>query len=184
MQPTTVSPPAPAASSSSRCSRSDRLGHDPKNCPIFPFARVDHPDAHLGAAVPHMLGELNVQMGDHRHVFVNGARYYIGSASGEGCNCLINTLVASHLVRADLRREFPTGPDAVTANNFLDFRAHSRHSHTFPGAIDPNNIHFICADLVYQGQGDIVGTEGAVTNHLARVSTNHFVPLIRQWGGR
>ena len=172
------------------------MGHDADNCPTFPFARVDHPDARLGAAVPHMLGELNVEIGDHRHVFVNGARYSIGSASGEGCNCLINTLdqllqtnVPSRLVRADLRREFPTGPDAVTENNFLDFRAHwaaivrslSRQSRAFPCPIDPNSLRFICADLVCQGQGDIVGAEGAVTNHLARVSMNHFAPLIRTW---
>ena len=175
------------------------MGHDAENCPTFPFARVDHPDARLSAAVPHMLGELNVEMGDHRHVKVNGARYSIGSASGEGCNCLISTLdqllstnVPSRIVRADLRREFPTGPDAVTENNFLDSRAHwaailrslSRHSRAFPSPIDPNSLRFVCADLVYQVQGDIVGTEGAVTYHLARVSTNQFVPLIRQWGGR
>ena len=77
----------------------------------------------------------------------------------------------------------------MTENNFLDFRAHwaaivrslSRHSYAFPGSIDPNSLRFICADLVYQGQGDIVGTEGAVTYYLARASTNQFVPLIRTW---
>ena len=80
----------------------------------------------------------------------------------------------------------------MTENNFLDFRTHwaaivrslSRHSRVHSLPIDPNSLRFICADLVYQGQGDIVGTEGAVTYHLARMSTNHFVPLIRQWSGR
>ena len=54
----------------------------------------------------------------------------------------------------------------MTENNFLDFRAHwaaivrslSRHSNLFPCAIDANSLRFICADLVYQGQSDIVGT--------------------------
>ena len=77
----------------------------------------------------------------------------------------------------------------MTANNFLDFHAHwaaivrslSRHSHALATPIDPNSLRFICADLVYQGQGDIVSTVGAVSYHLARVSTNHCEPLIRQW---
>ena len=154
------------------------MGHDAENCPTFPFARVDHPDARLGAAVPHMLGELNVDMGDHRHVFVNGARYYIGSASGEGCNCLINTLdqllgtgVPSRFVRADLQREFSTSPDRVTEGNYLDLRAHweaivrslSRHSRRLSTPIDPSSLRLVCADLVYLGQGDVVGEEGRLS---------------------
>ena len=143
-----------------------------------------------------MAGVLDVHVDMHRQVTINGTRYSVGSASGEGCNCLINTLnqllrtgVSSRFVRTDLRREFTSGPDSVTEGNFLDLRAHweaivrslGRHSTVHQGGIEPSSLKFICADLVYVGQGDIVGS-GPVTYHLARVHTNHFVPLIRVWG--
>ena len=94
------------------------------------------------------------------------------------------------LVRRDLQREFPTGPDAVTKRNFLDLRAHweaivrgiGRHSPAVQSQpISPSSLRLVCADLVYLGQGDAVGAPGAVTYHLARVHTNHFVPLIRKF---
>ena len=103
-------------------------------------------------------------------------------------NQLLKTIVPSSLVRRDLLREFLTGEDRVTDGNCLDFRAHwaailkslGRHSPLLQGSLDPSGFHFVCADLVYQGQGDTVGTPGGLTYDLARQGTNHFVPLIRR----
>ena len=178
-----------------RCGRCDRRGHTDENCTSFPFTRFEHPDARLGDTVPHMAGRLDVEVGDHRNVLVNGIAFYIGGSSGEGCDCLIDTLnqllktiVPSHVVRRDLQREFPAGEDRVTEGNYLDFRAHweailrslGRHSPLVEGSLDPTDFHFVCADLVYQGQGDTVGTPGGITHYLARQGTAHFVPLIRR----
>ena len=178
-----------------RCSRCDGRGHTAEHCEAFRYARLDHPGAQLGAAVPHMTGQLNVEIEDHRVACINGNRFYIGNASGEGCNCLIDTLsqllgawVPSDFVRRDLMKEFPSGPDRVTEANFLDLRAHweaivhslNRHSTVLRVPVNPRSCRLICADLVFIGQGDIVGAENGVTFYLARVHTNHFVPLIRK----
>ena len=91
------------------------MGHAGENCDFFRNEPVDHPDAHPGAAGPHMIGEFNVQI-NGRFVMFNGHRFEIGRASGAGCNCLIDTLMQKLLlvanvpaVRKRLREQFPRG---------------------------------------------------------------------------
>ena len=140
---------------------------------------------------------LNVHIGMHRKITVNGIPFTIGWASGEGCNCLISTInqllrtcVRSDIVRADLQRQFPSGSDRVTDNNFLDFDVHwaaiveslGRHSQTLPGglrSLDPTRLQFTCVDLVYLGQGATVGNPNGLRYYIARERTSHFVPLLR-----
>jgi hypothetical protein len=142
---------------------------------------------------------LDVRIGTHRNITVNGDRFYVGGASGAGCNCLIDTLnqllktcVSNATVRRDLQRKFPTGPNAVVEDNFLDFRAHwaaiieslGRNSTVLPPGIEtlrPNTYRIICVDLRYVNQGDAVGNPEGIKLHIARERVSHFVPLIRKW---
>ena len=140
----------------------------------------------------HVAGELHVRYEDDM-VIVNDLCYQLGRASGAGCNCLIDTLrqlldlrCDARAVRNSLRALFPEGPDRVTAQNFLDLRMHwqaivrllGEFALPRPVALDPNTMRFVCADMVYLSQGDIVGNSTSIF-HLARTGTNHFVPLIR-----
>ena len=73
----------------------------------------------------------------------------------------------------------------MTKGNFLDFRAHweaivrilGEVAQPRPEPRDPADMQFICADLEYVGHGDIVG-DGPLVFHVARVHSNHFVPLV------
>jgi len=132
-------------------------------------------------------------------VFVDGYAFRIGRASGEGCNCLIDTLkqllgtdIPSELVRADLQREFREGDNKVTRSNFLDFEVHlpaivrsldkhARVRHPGRQRLDPNHVQFTCIDLVYVGQGASVGDPSDQHFYIARENTNHFVPMFSNW---
>jgi hypothetical protein len=141
---------------------------------------------------------LKVKPGLHRDITVNDIPFTIGYASGEGCNCLISTInqllrtcVDSRLVREDLKRKFPHGPDKVTEGNFLDFDVHwaaiveslGRHSETLPGglrSLNPSRMQVACVDLVFIGQGATICNPNGQRFYLAREHANHFVPLIRK----
>ena len=124
---------------------------------------------------------------------VNDVWFKLGRASGAGCNCLIDTIrqqlditADASVVRRGLRELFPSGPNAVGPATYLDLRAHWEAIVRLLGAaarprplpLDPQTMRFVCADIVYLGHGDVVGT-GAAVFHLARTGANHFVPPIR-----
>ena len=90
----------------------------------------------------------------------SAGQFVKGSASGAGCNCLINTLLSclndNNLrcvanvpwVRQELRRLFTEGENIVTRNNFLDLRNHWRSiidligvSARHQGCDERNQIH-------------------------------------------
>ena len=130
-----------------------------------------------------------------RLVRINGGDYVVGSASGEGCNCLIDTLrqkmgnclVSLPAVRAKLQLLFPGGEEKVTDDNFLELGFHWRAVLRLLGeetgqSIDPSRFSIFCLDLdAYQGNGDVVGSGGAILR-IARENGNHFVPLLRYHG--
>jgi len=142
---------------------------------------------------------LNVEVDYHRVVFVEGYAFQIGRASGEGCNCLIDTVkqllevdVPSELVRTDLQREFREGDNKVTRSNFLDFEVHlsaivrslDKHARAKDRSrqrLDPNSMQFTCIDLVYIGQGASVGNPSDQHFYIARENANHFVPMSNRW---
>ena len=115
-----------------------------------------------------------------------------GTASGEGCNCLIDTLrqlvsaakpsTCLKEIRNALRGRFKSGPDKVTAGNYLTFDVH------WKGVVellekDPDDYKITCIDLDFHGHGEVVGNvgdaghEGIISLYIARENGNHFVPL-------
>jgi len=125
---------------------------------------------------------------------VEGRTYVVGGASGDDNNCLIDTLrqklpgVICNLnaVRNLLRQHFGSGAARVTAANYLELEHHWWHVLQFLGtvthrAINPDLFRVACVDLAFPGHGDVVGT-GPTILHIARVGTNHFVPLLPHYG--
>jgi hypothetical protein len=116
-----------------------------------------------------------------------------GTASGAGCNCLIDTLrqllrlnVNIPEIRRQLQLLFPNEPGKVTRLNFLDFQVHgptilrllseaaSRQEGGAP--VDMSMFQIVCVDLQYMGNGDIAGN-GLVKLFMARERGCHFIPL-------
>ena len=124
---------------------------------------------------------------------VEGQDFYVGTASGEGCNCLIDTLKQQLLctdvppegVRELLKEEFPRGPRRVTSMNFLELQYHWKKVIQFIGLLGqdskilrPEQFRIVCVDLAFVGNGDVEGT-GPTTLYIARERASHFVPLHR-----
>ena len=82
-----------------------------RNCVFFGRSRVAHIDSTLGKNIPHFRGELIIRVLENENpvqlgltllpadwrwenvvIEIDGDRYRMGSASGNGCNCLIDTL--------------------------------------------------------------------------------------------
>ncbi len=128
-----------------RCSRCDKIGHTADACIFFAKEREDHPDAEWGDTTPH-LQQTNISItvegqvvesnqrlpgwwnGKELEISVDNIWFVLGSASGEGCNCLIDTL-RQHLpsfvcdvalVRAELERRHARGPTALLPLDYLD----------------------------------------------------------------
>ena len=128
-----------------RCHRCDKIGHKTDACPFFKKERDTHSDAKWGDTTPHLQqtqilisveGEA-VQycqrlpgwwIGQKLEISVDGMCFVLGSASGEGCNCLIDTLrqvlptfvcdVA--LVRAELEQRHAPHSTAILPFDYLD----------------------------------------------------------------
>ena len=134
-------------------------------------------------------------MGGSEIVRVEGRDFFIGRASGDDNNCLIDTLrqklnvvVSLQAVRLLLMDQFPSGPRQVTDWNYLELQHHWRHVIQFLGvashirkAFDPDRFRIVCIDRQYRGNGDVEGN-GPVALHIARVNANHFVPLFPYHG--
>ena len=126
---------------------------------------------------------------------VNGNVYVVGTASGDGCNCLIDTLrqklgnfpVNLSSVRAKLQQLFPHGQKQVTEGSYLELEFHWESVISFLGEaagkrFNPHQFQVFCIDLDnYDGNGDVVGS-GSRTLRIARENGNHFVPLLHYHG--
>ena len=203
-----------------RCVACDRLGHVDETSPECPFfgrrrGELDwapqHADAALGDAVPHM-SETNIRIfADgveqersrprlywYQHlaveILVDNSYFGLGRASGDGCNCLIDTL----------RQKLP---DVICCVPEVRRRLEALHPEIIPG--DYLELHYwedivnllgacnrvravtwawavrfqiVCVDLTWIGNGDVEprGPPGSRTRlYIARVNQNHFIPLHR-----
>ena len=141
---------------------------------------------------------------DKRRIFVefSGRQFVKGSASGAGCNCLIQTLLAClnddnvrcvanvPWIRQELRRLFPVGENIVTERNYLDLRNHWRSiidligvSARHQGCDEQNQIHArnFRVTGVLEEAARVVEADGDGPIHLFTLNEGnyHFVPLLR-----
>ena len=198
-------------------------------CPFYGEERVDHPDAALGDTVDHIsqtqfvLSMDGVQLPSgprrapgwyegHRLVIsVDNMRFELGAASGDGCNCLIDTLrqllnalggvlipqscVAE--VRGLLEDKHRHGATPIISRDYLDLALYwedvvnllweqDRLKERLARRADLFEI--ICVDLMWVGNGDRLPHQADRSRrqglYVARVNGNHFVPLRRFLDGR
>ena len=129
-------------------------------------------------------------------IIVNGRRYGRGFASGLQNNCLIDAIrqqlgVAANVafVRSELQRRFPSGPDFVSAANFLTLHLHwgavidllFEADVSGKPKVNHTTFQITCVDLTYLDNGEVVGS-GPAKLSIARENTNHFIPPIRKFG--
>ena len=107
--------------------------------------------------------------------------YTQGYASGEGFNCLIDTLrqmlnIISNTkrVRMELEKKFRTGPGRIRSGEYLELQHHWKDvidllflynemdlPVTPSGGRSWSDIHkVVCVDMIYMGEGDVVGSGG------------------------
>ena len=182
-----------ASAAGMRCARCDRLGCAPGLATCFFYGRLrdTHPDAGWGDTVPH-LTQIEWSL-EEDLIVMHGKRFRQGFASGQGCNCLIDTLrsklsldVSLAAVRADLRKLFPfSGSRAhVTAGNYLTLADHwmavvdllFKYDQSGKLKLTHEQLEIVCVDLAYLYNGEVAGT-GGTTLHIGRIGTNHFIPL-------
>ena len=207
---------------SNRCPRCDRVGHTSDACPFYKGARENHPDASWGDTTPHLQQtEISITLGGEVversqrqpgwwqgkrvEVSVNGIWFVLGRASGESCNCLIDTLrqlLPTNLwsvsfVRAELERRHARTPTAIAPLDFLDLALYWSDivdisgQYNMLGRIQKLSSRFriCCVDMCWVGHGEVlprdVPASARQTLYVARVNQNHFVPLqrSRQRGG-
>ena len=193
------------------CHACDRPGcwQESPQCTFFGRARVGHRDAAAtGSAAPDMFARVPVTFRRNARrtlVRVGEQEFVKGAASGDDNNCLIQTFILAlqdHVsfiadprwIRSELQRRFPSGPDRVTEENYLDLRAHWRDIVSLISRsacergfhdgrlIRPEAFRVTCVYEVRQVVGDVVGdgpTELFILNeHVQHM--RHFVPLLRR----
>ena len=176
-----------------------------------------HPDADLGDHVPHMSqtnisifadGVLRTRGAQRPHWYkgraveirIDDAFFGLGRASGDGCNCLIDTLrqklpaVICHVptVRRLLEDRHQYRETSITHGDYLDLedcwedivnllgKCNEYRPVTREWAVD---FRIVCVDLTLIGHGNVlprgVPQGQRTTLHIARVNGNHFIPLYR-----
>ena len=201
------------------CHACDRRGcwRSKNTCPfkIFGGTREQHADAAMGDTVPH-IRQVDVRVyadgsevasgvprranwwRQHRHidVAVDGRVYQMGGASGDGCNCLIDTLKQKlgiicdvPRVRAELQKRHTRGPSRIRPHDYLELQYHWRDIIELLGRcnliggqkpLDSRQFKIVCVDMLYIGSGDVEG-DGQRTLCIAWQNRNHFVPLLAIW---
>ena len=184
-------------------------------CSYYNRHRERHSDGGLGDNVPHMsqtrieiLKDGTVlQTGrilapewwiNHSIVIrIEGVDYFMGVASGNGCNCLIDTLrqclnlicnVA--YVRQVLEERHRGRNSQIQYMEYLQLDWHWRdvlellaQHNLVDRSFDVNDFRVVCVDMNMPGHGDVFGrAEARHTLYIGRQNLNHFVPLFR-WHG-
>ena len=189
------------------CHRCDKRGCCSQSCTRFKNPRPLVRDAPTtGHAAPDLFERTPVRIQRvHAHqtlVEWNAGNFVKGSASGAGCNCLIQTLLAClndngilcvadvPWIRQELRKQFLTGENMVTHANFLDLRNHWRSiidllgvSARRHGCDRENQIHArnFRVTSVLEDVQRVVEVDGDGPIHLFMLNEGnyHFVPLLR-----
>ena len=192
------------------CHACDRRGcwQASSSCLFFARARSSHQDAGWGDSVPHMRetvitctadgldieGRLSVDWWRHYQdvcFCINGAdQFSMGKASGDQCNCLIDTLRQQMNLECDTRavRNYVQARHSnLVLGDFLEFQQHWRDvlsglGHVAGRNIDPSVYKVVCVDAQFIGNGDVEGN-GVNILYIARQNANHFVPLLRRNAG-
>ena len=206
-----------AADAELSCTSCGRLGHASNahpQCLFYERERNVHLDAHGGSSVQHM-SQTSIQIladgimqcasrrkpywyeGHRLRIMVDDQQFALGKASGEGCNCLIDTLrqklgVASCNI-ADVRRRLEALHELceteILPHDYLSLdywediisliTEQSGHSAGTVRAASRFQVN--CIDLTWIGHGEVLPRgarkEPCTVLHLARVNQNHFVPL-------
>jgi len=209
-----------------RCTSCDKPGHannEDRQCEFYGRARgqiewaLNHPDSGLGNTVPH-ISETQIRVSSngveqteaHREPFwyenqvleieVAGHAYRLGSASGDGCNCLIDTLrqklpgiicnvsqVRQELENRHRGKATQISPGAYLSLDFWeDIVDLLKYNNAVTQAVRESWAHrfrVVCVDLAWIGHGEVF-PHGARSSDrtslvIARVNQNHFVPLVR-----
>ena len=199
-----------------RCQRCDKIGHKTDACPFFKKERDTHSDAKWGDTTPHLQQTqilISVEgeaveccqrlpgwwIGQKLEISVDGMCFVLGSASGEGCNCLIDTLrqvlptfvcdVA--LVRAELERRHAQNSTAILPFDYLDLAIYWSDIIDIIGEQNilartaklSSKFRVCCVDMCWIGHGEVlprdVPANARRTLYIARINQNHFVPLRR-----
>ena len=186
--------------------------------------RVIHSDAKLGDTEPHMSQtDITMYLGDHQIVHpplhaswyedpkfkiaIDNREFTLGTASGDGCNCLIYTMrqllnAPPHhygipedsvsRVRHSLEAyDGSSGVSPVRPGEYLDLTREWENvinllagfgrglANTTTQASDQFEV--VCVDLTYIGHGERLPSGHTDTHrqtlHMARINSNHFVPL-------
>ena len=128
---------------------------------------------------------INWWLGRQVHfVFQRDLVYFMGSASGDECNCLIDSLRQCLDVICDVARVrslVQRSNRHLIFGDYMELQHHWRDVIRCIGVVlgmnlAPQDFSIICVDALHVGHGDREGT-GTRTLYIARQNANHFVPL-------
>ena len=125
---------------------------------------------------------------------IDNRNFTMGTACGEGFNCLIDTLRQSlgvvcnvlH-IRSELERRHAGKASHILPGSFLELGAHWRDIVELLGLeiSEADRIRIVCVDVNLPGHGDVYpqgNNDNKFTLYIARQNLNHFVPLIPDTG--
>ena len=171
------------------CERCGRAGHEGAACPSFSQPRLEHSDATSRGVGPHMFQISVSRRGDC--FVVEGNTYSLGRASGQGNNCLIDTLrqalglagISLEGVRETLKAQFTRGPSKVEDANYLELGYHwAAIVDALKGADASRRYRVLCITPDAPENGEVAGS-GRTRLFIARTGLKgslHFVPLVRE----
>jgi len=134
----------------------------------------------------------------HRIVIrIEGLDYFVGAASGDGCNCLIdslrqclNLICNVSYIRQVLEDRHRGQDSQIEQSDYLQLDLHWRdilellaQHNLCERNFDVNDCRIVCVDMILCGHGDVVGSDEAHhILYICRQNMNHFVPLFRLRG--